>query len=99
MGVRLDKIKQFFSKLFRGEEEKKLLMEGSKPNMKREDFISGIRVDAEDPLNPEIYNGDRLLSNILMHVGLRKELAENPAVINEMSRYLGRNYARSKEGI
>lgn len=95
MGARLDKIKQFFSRIFRGEEETKLLASGEQTERQKQEFISGIRVDTEDTLNPEVYKGDRLLFNILMHVGVKKEIAENPAVIEKLSRWLVRNYARS----
>ena len=92
MGARLDKIKQFFSRIFRGE-EKKLLTSGEQKveqsSKQKEDFMNGLRVDTEDLLNPEVYQGDRLLTNILMHVGVKKEIAENPAVIREVSNYLG----------
>lgn len=94
MGARLDKIKKFFSRIFRGEEETKLLARGEQTGGQESEFVSGLRVDTKNPLDPEVYQGDRLFSNILMHVGVRRELAENPEVIQVLSEWLVRNYAK-----
>lgn len=88
MGAKLDRIKNIFNKIFRGKEDTKLLISREETNTQKENFIRGISVDTEDLLNPELYQGDRLFSNVLMHVGVKKELAENPAVIREVLRHI-----------
>lgn len=88
MGAILDRMKQFFNRMFKGKETKLLPSGEPQANKKKDDFFAGIRVDTEDKLNPEIYKGDRLLSNILMSLGVKKEIAENPRVVDVVSKSL-----------
>lgn len=87
----LDKIKGFFSKVRRTkkfDDLKMLNWEEEYYSENRENFKSGIKVKNKELIQLQILNSENWIKNMLMYLGLREEIANNPIVLKNIDEFL-----------